>query len=440
MKKITNTLLQVSLSKKYNGITWKEMKKISKILGFILYKKQVIRCAGLDNIKYNYKIKSLIYNNGKFYPCENYYNNNKSSIDHVLLFIGDKLKNNTLNDKIYLNNKTLSHKPSIKINSFELKKQWFNEMNNNVKLYEILNGLKDKKHLIDLISRVLHLRERGNKLHGDILESAISSFINKKTDYHSIHTGKDFFRSKLDYDIIISENESYNNDFINIMYDIRLVKKTKKSELVKLCDKYHINYKNKIDTKNDLNYILYNKLIEIKSKVEHISLKCYGKGPLQLSTLSDGTIVDECFKYVADKEKITEIPLSILDTSSFKSLTDNDVIFTVIYDEKNMTFSAFTTKINILFDKVKKIKYYPRKLQDGKLKKYEIFKFFSEDDNYLFEIRYGKKDANALQRGLWTVTGEEKNEAFDYLFYNQEYSPKKNWLQDFDNFILNYND
>jgi len=36
-------------------------------------------------------------------------------------------------------------------------------------------------------------------------------------------------------------------------------------------------------------------------------------------------------------------------------------------------------------------------------RKYPIYKFM-HNDNYLFEVRYGGKNANALQRGVWTNT------------------------------------
>ena len=56
-------------------------------------------------------------------------------------------------------------------------------------------------------------------------------------------------------------------------------------------------------------------------------------------------------------------------------------------------FDLIKSKIN----KIEKI------LPHG-VRKYPIYKFMDDKDNYLFEVRYGGKDANALQRGIWTHT------------------------------------
>lgn len=41
---------------------------------------------------------------------------------------------------------------------------------------------------------------------------------------------------------------------------------------------------------------------------------------------------------------------------------------------------------------------------EGKGRKYPVFRFYNSKDEYICEVRYGGKDANALQRGFWTHT------------------------------------
>ena len=40
----------------------------------------------------------------------------------------------------------------------------------------------------------------------------------------------------------------------------------------------------------------------------------------------------------------------------------------------------------------------------GRGRKHPVFRFYDDDKNYICEVRYGGKEANALQRGLWTDT------------------------------------
>lgn len=35
-----------------------------------------------------------------------------------------------------------------------------------------------------------------------------------------------------------------------------------------------------------------------------------------------------------------------------------------------------------------------------------MYIFYDQNEKYLFEVRYGGKTANALQRGLWTFTNK----------------------------------
>ena len=164
-------------------------------------------------------------------------------------------------------------------------------------------------------------------------------------------------------------------------------------------------------------------------KVETVSLKCYGKGPLQLTTSSDGKLIDICFSNVPNINVETEIPVSILDTEPFQVIKDDGPL-SCIYDEKRMKYSLLKVKIGSMYNKVSKIIYYPR-IQKKKGFTYQIFKFFDNNENYLFEVRYGKKDANALQRGLWTKTETEKNEAFNYIIFDETYEVNISFLNEF---------
>ena len=47
----------------------------------------------------------------------------------------------------------------------------------------------------------------------------------------------------------------------------------------------------------------------------------------------------------------------------------------------------------------------------GKARLHPIYKFLNEEGEYICEVRYGGKTANALQRGLWTHT----KHAFQYF-------------------------
>jgi len=70
----------------------------------------------------------------------------------------------------------------------------------------------------------------------------------------------------------------------------------------------------------------------------------------------------------------------------------------LIYDEKNQ-------KCNILvFDYEKAQKNADQIIfeKPGKGRKHPVFRFYDADKNYICEVRYGGKEANALQRGLWT--------------------------------------
>ena len=62
-------------------------------------------------------------------------------------------------------------------------------------------------------------------------------------------------------------------------------------------------------------------------------------------------------------------------------------------------------------------------------RKYPIYQFLDKNNNYLFEIRYGGKDANALQRGMWTHTKRAENHFISVSNGWISYEVRKNLLE-----------
>ncbi len=194
------------------------------------------------------------------------------------------------------------------------------------------------------LSTIFTMRLIGNKTHGDLAEIAIAEFINQYMyDYKSLHVGKDLFRAKTnEEDITISS--------------------------------------------------------EITGVSFPVSLKAYGDGPLQLST-------DKSFQLFPLLEThqhqlvSAEALVSFLQRPEFEAFFSNNTL-PLIYDEKKK-------RCNILiFDKVKVLKnIHSMQYQSvGKGRKHPVFRFYDADKHYLFEVRYGGANANALQRGVWTHT------------------------------------
>ena len=224
---------------------------------------------------------------------------------------------------------------------------------------------KNPKLIINTLSNIFSMRIIGNKTHGDLAEIGISEFINQFIyDYKSMHVGKDLFRSKEhEEDIVITCLKGY-----------------------------------------------------AKGESIPISLKAYGVGPLQLSTDKEFIL----FRFLASKvgngylNNKNEID-KILCSEEFEVIKELNVL-PMIYNEKeykcNMmvfdpakAFEAVTridlvqarqkfdeNKGEIIEDKNKKCRVYP------------IYRFSDRQNKYLFEVRYGGANANALQRGVWTHT------------------------------------
>lgn len=297
-------------------------------------------------------------------------------------------------------------------------------------LKEKLQELCNNKDFLEKLSNLFSLRELGNKFHGDSLEFALTEWINKYTDIKAYHVGKSFFRSGLNADILISNDKSNIDSYLDVISDLKLLEEYKTNELKKICIDNGIKYVRKKDSIVELKKIYFNKLKEVEKNVDFLSLKNYGKGPLQLLTDSVKTdsLIDRCKSYLS-KEKISleqDIDLSLIKNEEFLRYKEHK-IFCCIYDEKTYTFDIIFFLMEDLFNKVKSIKYFPKQNDEDKKLKYEKFIFYDINLNYLFEVRYGKKDANALQRGLWTKTDNNQND-FDYFVRNYKYKINEYYL------------
>ena len=189
------------------------------------------------------------------------------------------------------------------------------------------------------------MRLIGNKTHGDLAEIAIAEFINQYMyDFHSKHVGKDLYRSK-------SHEE-----------DIKIIN-------------------------------------EITKKEFPVSLKAYGQGPLQLSTDKNSLMFSLLEKQPKENIGNRKTIQKIFSNKAFSSFQDINLL-PLIYDEKNQ-------KCNILVFDYKKAQKNASQIifeKSGRGRKHPVFRFYDAGKKYICEVRYGGKEANALQRGLWTDT------------------------------------
>jgi hypothetical protein len=72
----------------------------------------------------------------------------------------------------------------------------------------------------------------------------------------------------------------------------------------------------------------------------------------------------------------------------------------LIYDEKNKRCNIMVFDL----DKARREAEIIKLEREGKGRKHPVFRFYNSKDEYICEVRYGGKDANALQRGFWTHT------------------------------------
>ena len=204
---------------------------------------------------------------------------------------------------------------------------------------------KDKRFIETTLSNIFTMRLVGNKTHGDLAEIGIAEFINQYMyDFKSIHVGKDLYRAK----------------------------------------------------KHEEDIVVINKLNGEKFP---LSLKAYGDGPLQLSTDKESRMFSYLEKIskklIQDKKTIA----SIFNSENFIDFSSINVL-PLIYNEKKK-------KCNIMIfdnEKAKKQTAKILKITKGKGRMHPAYIFQNEKDEYICEVRYGGKSANALQRGLWTNT------------------------------------
>jgi len=216
---------------------------------------------------------------------------------------------------------------------------------------------KNPKLIKITLSNIFTMRLVGNKTHGDLAEIALAEFINQYMyDYKSEHIGKQKFRAK--------EFEE----------DIKVINEISKEEFL-------------------------------------ISIKAYGHGPLQLSTDKEFKMFPKLKKIFGQKTKIkgNSKILQILESEEFSGLSYLNVL-PLIYDEKNK-------RCNIMVFDLEKAKKEAESIEleaEGKGRKHPAFRFYNNKGEYICEVRYGGKDANALQRGFWTHT-QHGEKYFDSL-------------------------
>lgn len=218
-----------------------------------------------------------------------------------------------------------------------------------IKRFQILTE-KNKEIVVNTLSNIFTMRLIGNKTHGDLAEVGIAEFINQYMyDYSGQHVGKDLYRAKgHEEDIIIA------------------------SEI------------------ND---------IEIP-----VSLKAYGDGPLQLSTDKDSMLwvtLTAMGDYIDNPDDLHQFLTSPIIQDVF---TLN--IMPLIYRESTMECNILIFDSERALNDVAKIVKVEgdEGVGKGKGRMHPIYKFLNEAGEYICEVRYGGKTANALQRGLWTHT------------------------------------
>lgn len=213
---------------------------------------------------------------------------------------------------------------------------------------------KNPNLITTTLSNIFTMRLIGNKTHGDLAEIAIAEFINQYMyDFKSLHVGKDLYRAK--------EHEE----------DITIINEITKAEFP-------------------------------------VSLKAYGDGPLQLST-DKNCLLFPALQAMGDLIEGKKAIETFWESPVFEDFTSKNVL-PLIYDEKKQ-------RCNILVFDYEKAKREVTKIVlekaieknakgggKGKGRIHPVYRFYDKDGEYVFEVRYGGKTANALQRGLWTHT------------------------------------
>ena len=199
-------------------------------------------------------------------------------------------------------------------------------MNYNEKMTVLFNQIiGNNPNFKETLINTLSLKELGNKLHGDTFEIMMNENVNNYTDYSSKHVGKLLFRSGFDYDIVLSKSEEQLNKAERLYNDLTIVKNSpKKHILISLCSYYGLDYDGKYITIFILKDFIKNTIQEMKdtNNIHCISLKCFGIGPLQLSTLSDCKLLTKLETFVDNKNERTELPTLIRDGMKILCIED----------------------------------------------------------------------------------------------------------------------
>lgn len=210
---------------------------------------------------------------------------------------------------------------------------------------DLQNFVRQNPNLIEnTLSNIFTMRLLGNKTHGDLAEIGITEFINQfLPGYGAQHVGKDLFRAKSsEEDILVTHLED---------------------------------------------------LTKIK-----ISLKAYGVGPLQLSTDKDAVLFsllqDLDTSRLDDPNKIKQL----LSNSEFSHLATLNVL-PLVYQEASKQCAIMVFDLSALSERTSAVE----RVEPGqKGRKHPVWRFLDSAGEYICEVRYGGKSANALQRGLWT--------------------------------------
>ncbi len=225
--------------------------------------------------------------------------------------------------------------------------------------YKFLIGLSESFKgndpiIFSVLANIFSMRVIGNKTHGDLAEIALTEYINQFVEgYVARHTGKEKFRAKeFEEDVRVKEQKTG---------------------------------------------------VEIP-----VSIKTYGAGPLQLSTNKDSSM----FSYLQQKvgERTIKNPTQIrkiLSNDCFANFGEVNVL-PFIYNEKALSFRVMVFDLTRAYSFVKKIEFFPPRKFGKNRQTFPIYKFFGENDQYIFEVRYGDVKANALQRGMWTHSENAK--------------------------------
>ena len=231
----------------------------------------------------------------------------------------------------------------------------FREFRENFKIL----AAKNSKAVVNTLSNVFTMRLIGNKTHGDLAEIALSEFINQfMYNYSSEHVGKNLFRAKKhEEDILVTH--------------------------------------------------------ELSQEKIPISLKAYGDGPLQLSTDKAGKLFPTLEQYAnGNPIDAPEALKNLFGFEEFVKLQELNIL-PLLYNETKKQCNIVYFDVEKVFRDTAKILFVDENEQYDPLsgsvrssggRSHPIFLFLDKEGQYLCEVRYGGKSANALQRGFWTHT------------------------------------